>query len=276
MEKRPRNNSRRKGVPATLPAASSDACGDDAEPADERDKIIAELREAVRARDDFLAIAGHELRNPLTPIQLCVQLIRMAEEAGDPAKVHVELARLERLLDRFLKRTAVLLDIAQITSDRLRLAPRELNVSELAHGVAEGLAPVLARSGSEITTDIQPGVVAILDEVAVTQILDNLLSNAIKYGEGKPIELGLTAADNAARITVRDHGVGIGAAERERIFERFERAVRKTTHPGFGLGLWVTRKLTDAMGGSITATGEKGAGSLFTVTLPLNGRKIHE
>jgi signal transduction histidine kinase len=276
MAKRPRESSRRQGISAAPALPGKHARGEGAEPPDDRDETIAELREAVRARDDFLAIAGHELRNPLTPIQLCVQLIRMAEEAGDFAKIRAELARLERLLDRFLERTAVLLDVSQITTGKLRMTPRELNVSELARGVVENLAPMLARSGSELTAEIRPDVIGMLDEVGVTQILDNLLSNAIKYGEGKPIELTLAEADNAARITVRDYGVGIGAEERERIFERFERAVRKSGQPGFGLGLWVARKLADAMGGSITVIGEKGAGSLFTVTLPLNGRKIDE
>ena len=276
MTKRPRDSSRVDNTPTILAPDHPRVDGQGAGPPDDRDRTIAELREAVRARDDLLAIAGHELRNPLTPIQLCVQLIRMAERIGDLVKIRAELTRLERLLDHFLKRTTVLLDVAQINTGKLRITPAELNLSELARGIVESHAPMLARSGSKMIADIQPNVVGMLDEIGVSQILDNLLSNAIKYGEGNPIELAIAVADNAALITVRDHGVGIDAAERERIFERFERAVRKTSQPGFGLGLWVTRKLIDAMGGSITATGQKGAGSLFTVTLPLNGRKIDE
>lgn len=275
MRKRSRS-SRLDSLPARAAPDHQLAGGHGSRPADDRDRTIAELRDAVRARDDLLAIAGHELRNPLTPIQLCVQLIRIAEETGDFGKIRAEVTRLERLLDRFLKRTTVLLDIAQITTGKLHITPAELNLSELARGIVESFAPMLARSGSKMIADIQPDVIGMLDEIGVSQILDNLLSNAIKYGEGKPIEFAVAAADNIARIGVRDHGVGIEASERERIFERFERVVRKTSQPGFGLGLWVTRQLTDAMGGSIMASGQKGAGSLFTVTLPLNGRKVDE
>jgi two-component system OmpR family sensor kinase len=142
----------------------------------------------------------------------------------------------------------VILDLSQITSGKLRLVRSELNISELIRGVVDDLAPLLARSGSKIISDIQDNVAGLLNPVAVSQIVENVLSNAIKYGEGKPIELALTSDGGVACITVRDHGIGIDAEAQERIFGRFERAVRKTGQPGFGLGLWVTRKLAEAMG----------------------------
>src|SRR5882672_2025849 len=101
---------------------------------DERDQLIADLEEAVRRRDDFLAIAAHELRNPLTPILLCVQYIRTAEVAGNHALAISELDRLQRLVQHFVARTNMLLGVAQITSNKLLLDATELNLSELVEG----------------------------------------------------------------------------------------------------------------------------------------------
>jgi two-component system OmpR family sensor kinase len=246
-----------------------------ASPHDERDcdRRISELLEAVHARDDFITIAAHELRNPITPIQLCVRLIRTAEARGDHAKVAAELARLDRLLERFLKRSEVLLDVTQLSSGKLQLELAETNLSELANGVIDGLQPLLTLSGSELAVEITPSMIGLVDAIAFNQILDNLLSNAIKYAGGKLIELQLDVIDAHARLRVRDYGAGIGAEDQARIFEPFERAVRKANQPGFGLGLWVTRRLAEAMDGSITVSSGEGTGSLFTVTIPLNSGK---
>ena len=160
---------------------------------DPREQLIAELREAVRVRDDFLAIAAHELRNPLTPILICVQLIRGAEQAGDSVKTRAELDRLDRLLKHFVARTTTLLEVAQISSNKLQLKLSELNLSELTRRIVNDYAPLIVRGGCSLTTNIQDEVIAHLDELAISEIVENLLSNAIKYGERRPIELTLTA-----------------------------------------------------------------------------------
>jgi signal transduction histidine kinase len=244
--------------------------------ADSRDQLIAELRDAVRARDDFLAVAAHELRNPLTPILLSVQLIRGAEQSAGNVKASAELDRLERLIKHFVARTTMLLEVAQISSNKFHLEPAELNLSELIKGVVSDYMPLVLRSGSELTINIQNEIIARVDQLAVSEIVENLLTNAIKYGEHKPIELSLTAANDLAQITVQDNGIGIDGKDKDRIFEQFERAVRREGRSGFGIGLWLTRNLVESMGGSITVVGEPGAGSLFTVTLPINLGRIDE
>ena len=177
--------------------------------ADSREQLIVELRDAVRARDDFLAVVAHELRNPLTPILLCVQLIREAERSKGEVKPSAELDRLERLIKHFVARTTMLLEVAQISSDKFQFKPSELNLSEVVQGVVNEYMPMILRSGSELTTNIQSGVVAHLDELAISGVVENLLSNAIKYGEHKPIELTLTAAHDSAQLIIRDNGIGI-------------------------------------------------------------------
>jgi signal transduction histidine kinase len=250
--------------------------GKDDNSEDDREKAILELREAVRARDDFIATAVHELRNPLTPIRLCVELIRTAAKSGDQERIEKALDRLERNLDRFFKRTTVVLDVAQITSNRLNLRLSAFNLSQAIRNSIENLLPVANRSGSVLSVQVEENVICFQDDGAVDGIVENLLTNAIKYGAGRPIELSLSTTEDNACLTIRDHGVGIDPKEIDRIFGRFERASRHAHQPGFGLGLWVTRNLLENMGGSISVTSEEGAGSLFTVTFPLNGKKIDE
>ncbi len=233
------------------------------------DRLIEELREAIKVRDDFLAIATHELRNPLTPILLGLQLIRAAEKSKDGAKLMHELDRLERQIKHFVARTSILLEVAQITSGKFHLDPSELNLSELIAEVVNDYMPLAVRSGSQLTINVQNDVIGLFDRTAVSGIVENLLSNAIKYGQGKPIEIALTATAEVARITIRDNGIGIDEKDKARIFERFERAVGRQVQSGFGIGLWLSRSYVELMGGSITVFGEPGAGSLFTVSLPI-------
>ena len=115
---------------------------------DQPDKLIEELREAIRIRDDFLAIATHELRNPLTPILLGVQLIRAAEKSGDNAKLMQEIDRLERQIKHFVARTNTLLEVAQITSGKFHLDPSAVNLSALIADVVNDYMPLAVRSGS--------------------------------------------------------------------------------------------------------------------------------
>jgi two-component system, OmpR family, sensor kinase len=236
---------------------------------DPRDQLIQDLHDAIASRDQFLAIAAHELRNPLTPIVLGLQLIRAAEESDDRGNVRNELERLERQIKRFIARTNVLLEVAQINAGKFHLELSTLDLSELTMGIVSDYMPLVTRSGSEIKVLIKNGVIALLDRMAVSEIVENLLSNAIKYGQHKPIEITLTATAQAAQLVVRDNGIGIDNKDIVRIFEPFERAVGREVHSGFGIGLWLSRSLAELMGGSITVSAQPGAGSIFTVSLPI-------
>jgi signal transduction histidine kinase len=180
-----------------------------------------------------------------------------------------ELDRLERQIKHFIARTTILLEVAQIASGKFHLDPSKLNLSELIAEVVNDYMPLAVRSGSALSVSVQNGVIAVLDRTAVSGIVENLLSNAIKYGQGKPIEITLTATVEMVRISVRDSGIGIDDKDKARIFERFERVVGRQVQSGFGIGLWLSRSYAELMGGSITVFGEPGAGSLFTVSLPI-------
>ncbi|MFZ2061533.1 MAG: HAMP domain-containing sensor histidine kinase [Candidatus Binatus sp.] len=258
-----------KGSPKPETVGTSAEAVQPGQATDQADKLIEQLREAIRVRDDFLAIATHELRNPLTPILLGLQLIRAAEKSGDKAKLMQEIDRLERQIKHFVARTNTLLEVAQVTSGKFHLDPSEVNLSGLIAEIVNDYMPLAIRSGSKLSAKVQNDVIGLLDRTAVSGIVENLLSNAIKYGQGKPIEINLSATPEIAQITVRDHGIGIDEKDKARIFERFERAVGRHVQSGFGIGLWLSRSFVELMGGSITVFGEPGAGSMFTVSLPL-------
>ena len=230
---------------------------------------VEELREAVRARDEFIAIAAHELRNPMTPILMQVEALRAAAQRhGSLDRIAAGLERLETIIHAYLRRATVLLDVSRITSGKLRLAPMPVDLSALIRRVAENLVPAAKRADCRLELDIEEEVRGIWDPLAIEQIVENLLSNAIKFGAGKPIEVLLRSDDAVARLVVRDHGPGIPVAERARLFMRFEQTVTGREQGGFGVGLWLVGQILAAMSGEIDVESEPGEGAVFTVLLP--------
>ncbi len=240
----------------------------------DKDRLIEELREAVRARDEFVAIAAHELRNPMTPILM--QVHNLAAAARNPRRCRPEilaprLELLEHAVRDFVRRSTTLLDVSRVAAGNVRIEPAEVDLSRVLQGVVDraGVAARMARSGLE--ADLQEGVVGTWDRLALEQVAENLLSNALKFGAGKPVDVALRADGRAARLAIRDRGIGISEEDRARIFRRFERAVTRREHGGFGIGLWLANQLVAAMGGAIAIEGAPGEGTIFTVTLPLGG-----
>ena len=240
----------------------------------DKDRLIEELREAVRARDEFVAIAAHELRNPMTPILM--QVHNLATSARNPRRCRPEilaprLELLEHAVRDFVRRSTTLLDVSRVAAGNVRIELAEVDLSRTVQGVVDraGVAARMARSPLE--ADLQAGVVGTWDRLALEQVAENLLSNALKFGAGKPVDVALRADGRAARLTIRDRGIGISEEDRARIFKRFERAVTRREHGGFGVGLWLANQLVAAMGGAIAVEGAPGEGTNFTVTLPLGG-----
>jgi two-component system OmpR family sensor kinase len=240
----------------------------------DKDRLIEELREAVRARDEFVAIAAHELRNPMTPIMVQVSLLLTA--ARDPRRCHPELLtpRLEMLefaTQEFVRRSTMLLDVSRIAAGNIRIEPAEIDVSGVIRSVVAraGIGARMTRSRLEL--DLQNGIVGVLDKLALEQVAENLLSNAIKFGAGKPVGIALRSNGRTIQLHVQDQGIGISEDDRTRIFQRFERAVTQREHGGFGIGLWLTNQLVAAMNGVIAVESAPGKGTIFAVTLPLDG-----
>lgn len=238
----------------------------------DKDELIRQLQEAIRARDEFVAIAAHELRNPMTPILMQVQILLRTAKNPQRCKADVLIPKLEVLeeaIQEFVRRSTVLLETSRIASENVRIDATHVNASDIVRRVAERASLTARMAKCSLRVDVQSDVEGYWDRVALEQITENLLSNALKFGAGKPVFVGLQADASTAHIIVRDNGIGISERDRERIFGRFERAVTQREHGGFGVGLWLTQRLTAAMGGNIAIHSEPGQGTSFTVTLPL-------
>lgn len=237
----------------------------------ENARLHRQARDAIAARDEFLMLAAHELKTPLTPLALQVEGLRRESEGGplptdtlarDLAATCRHVERLGRLVDQ-------LLDASRVGADGLTLAREPMDLAALVRETADA-ARVRAHD-AQCALDVAaagplPGR---WDRARLVQMLDQLLSNAFKFGAGAPVSVTVAHADGRARLCVRDGGHGVAAADRERIFERFERAVSVRRYGGFGLGLWVARQIAEAHGGGITLESAPGKGAVFTVELPL-------
>jgi two-component system, OmpR family, sensor kinase len=232
---------------------------------------VEELHQAVRARDDFIAIAAHELRNPMTPIigltEAALAAARNAE--GVSPRVTTLLEHLQRAARDFIRRATRLLDVGRIESGNLRLEPTEIDLSELVRTVVGRYTVAAAHGRSELELEVEDGVSGVWDRLAAEEIVENLLSNALKFGMGRPVTLRLRSDGRSALLQVQDRGVGMPPDQQARIFGRFEQVVGQHRGSGFGVGLWVASRLVAAMDGRIDVSSRVGEGSTFSVTLPL-------
>lgn len=234
---------------------------------------VAELRETVRARDDFIAIAAHELRNPMTPIMAVAELaLKTARDAEGsfPPLVTTLLERMELLAEDFIQRSIRLLDVSRIASGNLRLLPSTTALSSLVRSVAQKYDAIAARNHSAVELDVEDGISGVLDPLAVEQVIENLLSNALKFGIGEPVTLRLRSNGRSARLDVQDRGIGMSSEQQASLFVRFEQVVAQHRGAGFGIGLWLANRLIMAMEGRIDVSSCMSRGSTFSVTLPLS------
>jgi PAS domain S-box-containing protein len=226
----------------------------------------AAAEEAVRTRDDFVAIAGHELRTPLTALLMQVESLQRRREAPGSGERLDRVARSGRRLARLIDQ---LLDVSRINAGRFRLETEKFDLVALVREIVLRYDDVSAQAGCAVSVGGAERIDGVWDRLRIDQVISNLLSNAIKYGSGKPVEIDLATRDGQALLQVIDHGIGIESQHLGKLFQRFERAVAARSYGGLGLGLWIARQIVDASGGSITVESEPGRGSTFTVALPL-------
>ena len=238
----------------------------------DKDRLIEELREAVRVRDEFVAIAAHELRNPMTPILMQVHNLVTASQDPRRCRPEVLAPRLELLefaVHDFVRRSTTLLDVSRIAAGNLRVELAEVNLSRVVQEVVNRAELAARVARSRVESDLQESVIGMWDRLAIEQVTENLLSNALKFGAGGPVTVTLRSDGPAAYLIVQDRGIGISGEDRARIFQRFERAVARREHGGFGIGLWLANQLVVAMGGMIEVESTPGEGATFVVRLPL-------
>ncbi len=251
---------------------------DEKRAAEEREQLLARTQEAVKTRDVFLAIAAHELKTPLTPLRFEAQrLLDVAREGRldrlTPERLEKRFTVIERQTVRLEELIDVLLDVTRIAGGKLELDLDDVDLGEVVREVVHRHKQAVEREGIALDLHIAEGVVGRWDRLRLDQIVTNLLTNAVKYGEGKPITVEVEARGDLALLRVKDQGIGIAPADQQRVFERFERAASERHYGGLGLGLWLSRQLVEALGGTIRVESELGAGATFTVELPREPRR---
>lgn len=238
----------------------------------EHTRLYRNAQLAIRLRNEFLAVAAHELRTPLATLTLQLQSLQaiLAKETGDDRDVRLcdrldktirQNRRLTRLIDS-------LLDVSQVAGGRLELRRSEFDLAELVADVADRLTDDAERAGSKLSFQWSAPCPGYWDADRLGQVVDNLISNAIKYGQKKPIDVTCTCDRAHVCVTVADNGIGIAPENMTRIFERFERAVPETNYGGLGLGLWISREITEAHGGKLEVASTVGQGAVFRLFLP--------
>ena len=238
----------------------------------ERERLVLELREAVRLRDEFLSVASHELKTPLTPLTLRLQLLSQKLEGNSPpdvAQLHAHVAAAQGQLRRLTALVDGLLDVTRISGGRLTLRREEgVNLAALVREVASSFEEQAARAGCPMNLDAPARVIGRWDVLRLEQVVTNLLSNAIKFGAGGTIHLRVEQDGEWARLSVRDEGIGMNEDVLARLFGRFERGVSERHYGGLGLGLYITQQVVHTLGGRIHVRSAPGLGSTFTVELP--------
>jgi signal transduction histidine kinase len=229
---------------------------------------VAQVRAARRAEqidrhEEFLSVASHDLKSPLTALRLEVDLLRRQKHAD----VRELAAKMQRQVTAMSELVARLLDVSRIQAGRLTLERERVDLSELAEASGQRLRDELQLAGASLSVRTPGPVVGDWDRVRLAQVINNLLSNAIKYGKHGPVDLEVEATEALARVRVRDRGDGIAPALQATLFERFARAPA-TAQGGHGLGLWIARNIVEAHGGRIWVESKSGEGAVFIVELP--------
>jgi signal transduction histidine kinase len=239
-------------------------------------ELYEEAQAAVQTRDEFLSIASHELKTPLSSLKLHVQMLkRLAEKnpADIPTAVLLpKLGNAEKQIFRLTRLIEDLLDVSRIQNNKFDCHFEAMDLVELVKEVAGYFEPEATRLGCSLDLGAHQRIVGIWDRSRLEQVVSNLIANALKYGTDKPIEIRIESGKAGVSLSVRDFGLGISKKDQRRIFNRFERAVSAGHFGGLGLGLYISSEIVHGHGGEIDVQSAPGQGAIFRVTLPWDSR----
>ncbi|EFH81739.1 PAS domain S-box protein [Ktedonobacter racemifer] len=226
-------------------------------------------KELEQRKDDFISMASHELKTPLTALKMQTQLARKRLERQSPHEAATVLSKVERPVKQLERLIGELLDVSKIQAGRLEYQQETVDLDTLLHEVADTMQHAHPSHRILVRGVVQASLLADRDRLG--QVFTNLLSNAIKYSPGaETVEMDLSASEDAVTIRVHDHGLGIPREQRDKIFDRFYRVAgpKQKAIPGLGMGLYIVAEIIKGHGGTITVDSKVGKGSTFTVTLP--------
>ena len=241
-------------------------------------EALKKLSESDEQKNNFIAMASHELKTPITSIKGYVQLLLTALDKEKSEKkplpsllVRSSLISVDKQIARLTRLISELLDLTKIETGTLELKKEKFSLNELAIETVEDILYTNAKHGINLFHDFQTYVYA--DKDRIGQVMINFLTNAIKYSpNSSKIDVSIRQGKRGeVAFSVKDYGIGIDKEEQEKIFERFYRAKGKEeqTYPGFGIGLFIAKEFVEKHGGQVQVESEKGKGSVFTFTLPI-------
>lgn len=239
----------------------------------ENARLFEKTQQAVQARSEFLSIASHELKTPITSLKLQLQLTRRRIDiekgiAPTPEKLAKSLDASLVQIDRLVALIENLLDVSRIEAGKLSYTFEPRDFSELVRDAVERYGAQFEASQFPVEFSGDSGTEVLCDAFRIEQVVVNLLSNALKYGAGKPISISVRRVKDGVRLEVRDQGLGIEPTQVERIFDRFERAVTNRNISGLGLGLYISKQIVLGHRGRIWVESVLGKGSTFFVEIP--------
>ncbi len=232
---------------------------EDAQVRAEKKEVQRALAEALASREELIAIAGHEFRNPLAAMQITIDSLLRTGTAPEHAEaLRRQVGRLRDLVTRFI-------DIAALDAGSFELRTSDLDLALIAAREVRRLAAEPDR----VRLDAPQAVPVHADRGRLELVVASLVDNALKFGGTQPVEVRVLRDGDEGLVEVADHGPGLDDDERERVFRPFGKRVSSRHYGGFGLSLWLSRSILERHGGSIVALPNPGGGALFRVRLPL-------
>lgn len=240
----------------------------------EEKKYREEAENAIRARDEFLSIASHELKTPLTTITLRIQstidsILNQSLASFSGEKLMASLTIANEQTARLQKLIKDLLNFSLITRGKLDLEFHEADLNEIVKSTLDRFEDHLNLAGCSLKYETSGEIKGLWDQVRIEQALSNLLTNSIKYGQGEPVEVVLKKEGQTARLAISDKGIGIEKDQQKIIFERFKRATKDGKYQGLGIGLFIVKQIIEAHGGKISVKSKIGQSTTFTINLPI-------
>ena len=240
----------------------------------ENSLLYETAQEAVRAREEFLSIASHELKTPITSLNILLEMSRKLIDAKRNALLSsdrfgqiMELCRVQS--KRITDLIDDLMDVSRMKSGKMKMEFEDCDLGEMVRVVLGQFSDYIKSSGSDVVVRCEKNVSIRCDRFRVEQVILNLLSNAVKYGAKRPIEISVRNFNNFGQLEIMDHGIGIPNSMLDKIFERFERTASAQKISGLGLGLYISKEIILAHGGRIYVSSKESEGSTFMVEIPL-------
>jgi signal transduction histidine kinase len=241
---------------------------------EKRELAERNLKSALAIRDEFLSIASHELKTPLTSMKLQLQMLQRGmnlhkDDLTHELKINKSLTLSINQVQRMNSLVESLLDVSRIQAGKLDFHFEQFDASEVLENSLDSFNYLISESGCDFSKSIEKSVICFLDRGRIEQVFINLISNALKYARGCRVNICLSKEIDSLIFKIHDDGPGIPLDKQPEVFDRFQRGSASSSFGGLGLGLFITKQIVDSHGGEIKLESRPGLGTSFIVRLPL-------